>query len=133
MISLSTFKGHYFKAPYEIMNFSHLVETILEEILFYGSGYGWASSAGKIRNAEFDIPTPPFIKVAILLPYINQKPGETQDAYLQKLMLKVRKELCHYITTSGIGRVSYQAIDGFEYGVTRVAKDIHQFALVLKK
>lgn len=130
MINLSTFKGHYFKTPDEIQNFGHLRDCIVEEILFYGSGYGWASSAGKIRKADFDTP---FIKVAILFPYINQKPGETQDTYLKKLMLEVRRELRRYIITGGIGGVGYQATNGFEYGVTNVSKDIHQFALVLKK
>ena len=132
MINLATFKGHYFKTPDEIQNVAHLRDSIVNEILFYGSGYGWASSASKIRKADFD--TPPFIKVAILFPYVNQKPGETQDAYLKKLMTEVRHELRNYIITGGInGRVSFQAADGFEYGVTNVSKDIHQFALVLKK
>lgn len=130
MINLNDFKGHYFVAPYEIQNFPHLRDSIVEEILFYGSGYGWASSAGKIRKADFDTP---FIKVAILFPYINQKPGETQDTYLKKLMLEVRRELRRYIITGGIGGVGYQATNGFEYGVTNVSKDMHQFALVLKK
>ena len=130
MLNLDKFNGHFFDAPYEVRHYRDLVDNIVEEIIFYGSGFGWASSGIKIRKKN---PDETHIKVAILFPYINQKPGETQDVYLQKLMLEVRKELRHYITTGGIGGVSYQAIDGFEYGVTRVAKDIHQFALVLKK
>ena len=133
MINLNDFKGHYFVAPYEIQNFPHLRDSIVEEILFYGSGYGWASSVGKIRKANFDIVSPPFIKVAMLFPYVNQKANETQDAYLKTLMVDVRKELRRQIITGGIGRVSYQAIDNFEYGATRIYKDVKYFALVLKK
>lgn len=133
MINLNDFKGHYFVAPYEIKNFPHLRDSIVEEILFYGSGYGWASSVGKIRKANFDIVSPPFIKVAMLFPYVNQKANETQDAYLKTLMIDVRKELRRQIITGGIGGVSYHAIDNFEYGVTRIYKDMKYFALVLKK
>ena len=133
MIDLSTFKGHYFVAPYEIQNFPHLRDNIVEEILFYGSGYGWASSVGKIRKAKFDIVAPPFIRVAILFPYVNQKVDETQDTFLKTLMIDVRKELRRYIVNGGLGRVSYQAVDNFEYGVTRIHKDMKYFALVLKK
>ena len=128
MLRPDEFDGHYFNAPYEVDNFTDLVNNIVEEIIFYGSGFGWANSGIKIRkNADGEL------KVAILFPYVKQAAGESQVDYIRKLMREVRKELRRQITTGGIGRVSYQAIDGFEYGVTRVAKDIHKFALVLKK
>ena len=133
MINLNDFKGDYFVAPYEIQNFPYLRDSIVEEILFYGSGYGWASSASKIRKANSDIVSPPFIKVAMLFPYVNQKANETQDAYLKTLMIDVRKELRRQIITGGIGGDSYHAIDNFEYGVTRIHKDIHHFALLMRK
>ena len=131
MLNLDKFNGHFFDAPYEVRHYRDLVDNIVEEIIFYGSGFGWASSGIKIRKKN---PDETHIKVAILFPYINQsEEHEPQSAFLSRLMKVVRKELRRYITTGRIMGVNYQAIDGFEYGVTRVAKDIHQFALVLKK
>ena len=129
MLRPDEFNGHLLKAPYEIGNIIHLRDNIVDEILFYGSGYGWASSPTQIRkNAKMGANRS--IEVAILFPYIKQTPGESQSEYLRKLMMDVRKELRHRAVGFG---ANYRAIDNFEYAVTRVSKDIHQFALLLKK
>ena len=129
MLNLSEFSGHFFEAPYEISNIIHLRDNRVDEIIFYATGFGWASSPAQIRKkAKTDDNYS--IEVAIILPYIKQIPGESQQEYLRKLLVDVRKELRYRVT--GLGK-SYQAIDSFEYGVTRIHKDIHHFALLMRK
>ena len=129
MLRPDEFNGDLLKAPYEISNIIHLRDNIVDEILFYGSGYGWASSPTQIRK-NTKLGANRSIEVAILFPYIKQTPGESQSEYLRKLMMDVRKELRQRVVGFG---TNYRAIDNFEYAVTRVSNDIHQFALLLKK
>lgn len=129
MLRPDEFEGHYFNAPYDVDNYSDLVDNVVEEIIFYGSGFGWASSGIKIRKKNADGE----LKVAILFPYVKQAAGESQIDFIRKLMREVRKELRRRIITGGIGGVSYQAINNFEYGATRIYKDVKYFALILRK
>ena len=129
MLRPNEFEGHYFNAPYEVSEYNGLVNNIVNEILFYGSGFGWASSGMKIRRKN---PDETHIKVAILFPYIEQAKEESQQDYLRKLMLTVRRELRAYIMAYSTGK-TYLAVDGFEYGITRVYNDVNHFALMLRK
>ena len=129
MLRLNEFEGHCFDAPYEVSEYNGLVNNIVNEILFYGSGFGWASSGMTIRKKHVK---DNHIEVAILFPYIEQANEESQHDYLRKLMLTVRKELRAYIMAWSTGK-TFVAVDNFGYGITRIYGDMHQFALVLKK
>ena len=131
MLRTNEFEGHYFNAPYEVSDYSDLVKNIVDEIIFYGSGFGWANSGTKIRRKKSGVVVN-HIEVAILFPYIEKAPRESQTDFLRKLMLDVRKELRCYIMAWSTGK-TYLAIDGFEWGITRVYSDVHQFALMLRK
>ena len=131
MLRPNEFEGHYFNAPYEVSDYNDLVKNIVDEIIFYGSGFGWASSGMKIRRKKSGVEVN-HIEVAILFPYVEKAPSESQIDFLRKLMLDVRKELRCYIMAWSTGK-TYIAIDNFEYGITRVYGDTHQFALMLRK
>ena len=52
MLNLSEFSGHFFEAPYEIRNIIHLRDNIVDEIIFYATGFGWASSPHKYGRRQ---------------------------------------------------------------------------------
>ena len=127
MLNVKDFNGTLVAVQYNVNTLIELKSNIVEEILFYGFGFGWGSSELNTDGKGIDV-RDKITKVGILFPYVEQEDGETQKIYLRKLLGDVRKDLRSYVVARNC-----QAINGFGFGITNIADNDKYFVLVLMK